>query len=385
MSLLRFGVLASLTLLAGCAVDAPTTPAASSGHPSGSVSAPSPSTSRSHDTATLNQELRDAAWNSDVRTATTLIAEGADVNAKDDTIQSAYLIAASEGDLGFMRLMLANGADVSALDSWGGTGLTRAAERGNSLVVGALLQTDIDTSHVNTIGYQAIHEAVWLGHDTDPYVDTIRVLSAGGVDLETASEQEDLTPLQMAEDRGFERVETTLRAQLEGEDATDADSALIEAVEADDADRAARALRDGANINAVSSDGTPALLLALADDNEASLRLLVALGADAAAPDAHAETPLLSAASDGNADFVALVATAPGLNLDLTDAGGRTALMRAVVDGDGGDRYQRVARTLLDAGADPSVTDAAGLTAADHAEAAGQEAMAAVLAEDKHE
>ena len=41
--------------------------------------------------AALDQQLRAAAWANDVARARRLIGHGADVNAKDDTEQSAYL------------------------------------------------------------------------------------------------------------------------------------------------------------------------------------------------------------------------------------------------------------------------------------------------------
>ncbi|HEY5879245.1 MAG TPA: ankyrin repeat domain-containing protein, partial [Nakamurella sp.] len=80
----------------------------------------------------LDQPLRDAAWANDVPAAAELIAAGADVNAKDDTEQSAYLIATSEGYLDLLELTLAHGADLTSLDSFRGTGLIRAAERGHA-------------------------------------------------------------------------------------------------------------------------------------------------------------------------------------------------------------------------------------------------------------
>src|SRR4029453_14213723 len=61
--------------------------------------------------ARLNQQLIKAAWNNDLRRARALIAEGADVNAKDNTVQSAYLISTSEGYLGLLDLTLKNRAD----------------------------------------------------------------------------------------------------------------------------------------------------------------------------------------------------------------------------------------------------------------------------------
>ena len=152
----------------------------------------------------LDEQLREAAWNNDIANASRLIRLGADVNAKDETVQSAYLIATSEGYLDLLRLALRNGAKIDDKDSWNGTGLIRAAERGHYLVVGQLLQAGIDRDHVNRIGYQAIHEAVWLGEDTHDYAATLRVLAAGSVQLDQPSRDEQLTPLQMARHRGHE-------------------------------------------------------------------------------------------------------------------------------------------------------------------------------------
>src|SRR5918994_3799206 len=68
--------------------------------------------------ARLDEQLRDAAWDNDVANARQLIRRGADVNAKDETVQSAYLIACSEGYLDLLRLTLSHGARVDDKDSW---------------------------------------------------------------------------------------------------------------------------------------------------------------------------------------------------------------------------------------------------------------------------
>ena len=134
--------------------------------------------------AALDEALRDAAWANDVEAARRLVARGADVDAEDDTQQSAYLVATSEGHLELLEVTLEAGADVGAKDSWNGTGLIRAAERGHDLVVGRLLRAGIDHDHVNRIGYQAVHEAVWFGADAAYELATLQVLVAGGVELD---------------------------------------------------------------------------------------------------------------------------------------------------------------------------------------------------------
>ena len=75
--------------------------------------------------ADLDRRLIASAVANDVERARDLIAQGADVNTKDDTQQSAYLIATSEvgDDPRLLELTLANGAKVNDKDRFNGTGL----------------------------------------------------------------------------------------------------------------------------------------------------------------------------------------------------------------------------------------------------------------------
>ena len=239
----------------------------------GSDSAPSSPAGR-------DAALRAAAWDDDVDAARRLVERGADVNAKDETQQSAYLIATSEGHLGILELALASGADVDDKDSWNGTGLIRAAERGHHLVVGRLLRAGIDKDHVNRIGYQAIHEAVWFGADETDELATVQVLVAGGVQLDRPSGQERLTPLQMARERGYRQLGRVLEAAAAHQPFPDPDAALLSSARSGDADAVALALRDGADLETVDAAGRSALGLASAGDHTEAVRVLVALGAD---------------------------------------------------------------------------------------------------------
>ncbi|HYO38098.1 MAG TPA: ankyrin repeat domain-containing protein [Nocardioidaceae bacterium] len=227
----------------------------------------------------LDQRLRDATWANDVAKAHRLVRRGADVNAKDDTVQSAYLITTSEGYLDLLRLTLRNGAQINDKDSWNGTGLIRAAERGHHGVVGELLRAGIDRDHVNRIGYQAIHEAVWLGEDTPAYATTLRVLAAGGVQLDRPSRDEGLTPLQMARTRGYAGLESVLTQVTACERAVDAEALLLRAAAAGDADAATCALRSGAEVSARDRSGRTSLQWAIARGHVDVVDLLVAMGA----------------------------------------------------------------------------------------------------------
>jgi uncharacterized protein len=159
----------------------------------------------------IDRELLDAAYENDVATARRLVADGADVNAKDDSQQSAYLIATSEvgDDPRLLELTLGAGADVDAKDGYNGTGLIRAAERGYPRIVARLLETDIDVDHVNRLGWTALLEAVILGEGGRPHVRTVRLLVDAGADPNIPDES-GTTALAHARRRGSEAIERIL-------------------------------------------------------------------------------------------------------------------------------------------------------------------------------
>ena len=148
-----------------------------------------------------------AAYGNHLDIAERLLTAGADPNAKDETVQSAYLIATSEvgDDPRLLRLTLKHGADVRSLDSWKGTGLIRAADRGFHRVIKVLLDTDIDIDHVNRIGYTALHEAVILGDGRPSHHRTVAALVAAGVDQSVKDPKGD-TALDVARARGYTEI-----------------------------------------------------------------------------------------------------------------------------------------------------------------------------------
>jgi uncharacterized protein len=231
--------------------------------------------------ARLNQQLIAAAWDNDLRRARSLIARGADVNAKDNTVQSAYLISTSEGYLELLNLTLEHGADVDSKDSFNGTGLIRAADRGHADIAGRLVQAGVKIDHINNLGWTALHEAIILGDGSDRYVDTVRVLVAGGADLRLRSQRDQTTPIQHARSRGHNRIAQELRAALEADKPAkrQANRLLFAAAERGDATGVALAIRAGASLEARDEQGRTPLSLAVTEDRLAVARLLVYLGA----------------------------------------------------------------------------------------------------------
>ncbi|MEU0267291.1 ankyrin repeat domain-containing protein [Nocardioides sp. NPDC006303] len=404
---------AMAVLLAGCAA-APSETAEPSPSSSASSSASAPTkeaknTPDPEERQRMNEQLIKAAWDNDVARARQLVQAGADVNYEDETQQSAYLIAASEGYVDLLDLTLRNGAEINAKDSYNGTALIRAAERGHADIVGRLVQAGIDLDHVNNLGWTALHEAVVLGDDGPDAADTVRVLVAAGVDISIEAGRDGKTALEHAEERGFDAIVSTLRTA--SAEVADGDQRLLRAAASGDADSAAAALRGGAELEARDGNRRTPLLLAVTDDHLETARLLVHLGADPDALDGQHDTPwlvtgvtgsvpmaelllsvdpdltvrnrygglsIIPASERGHADYVERVARTE-IDIDHVNDLGWTALLEAVILGEGSDRWQRVVRSLLENGADPGIADRDGVTPLEHARSRGFTEIAHII------
>jgi ankyrin repeat protein len=294
--------------------------------------------------------------------------------------------------------------------------LIRAADRGHQTSSAGLVRAGIDIDHVNNLGWTALHEAIILGDGRRRYVDTVRVWVAAGADVGLASQEDGVPPLGHARSKGFDPIAEVLRTALDSDRRGEvgrsvADRRLQAAAASGDADAAAIALRQGADLEARDENRRTPSLLAVTENRLAVARLLVALGADSDALDDRHDTPwlvtgvtgsvpmqeillpadpdlairnrfgglsVIPASERGHVGYVRRVVRTP-TNVNHVNDLGWTALLEAVILGDGSKPYRDIVRILLGAGADPSITDNEGRTALQHATASGQDEVARIL------
>ncbi|WFR72815.1 ankyrin repeat domain-containing protein [Prescottella defluvii] len=146
-----------------------------------------------------------------VAAATALIDAGADVNAKDDMQDSAFLYAGAEGLNEILVATLSHGADVNSTNRFGGTALIPASEHGHVETVRILLRAGAPVNHVNDPGWTALLEAVVYGDGSAHYVDTVTQLLDAGADP-SIRDARGLTALQNAQNRGQRDIVVLLAA-----------------------------------------------------------------------------------------------------------------------------------------------------------------------------
>jgi uncharacterized protein len=173
--------------------------------------------------------------------------------------------------------------------------------------------------------YQGLHAAAWRGD-----VQAIEKLISTRVDL-NARDSRGRTPLHVAT---FARQHGAIRA-------------LVSA---------------GAGINLLENDRYDVVTIASVADDEATLRLLLSLGASAKQVTSRYEGTALIAAAHLGHDGVVRQLIAAGAPLDHVNNLHWTAVIEAIVLGDGKARHQATLKALLDAGANTKLSDRQGQT-----------------------
>ncbi|MFE6164910.1 ankyrin repeat domain-containing protein [Streptomyces sp. NPDC056486] len=190
------------------------------------------------------------------------------------------------------------------------------------------------------------------------------------------------------------------------------DQRLLDAARAGNAAEVRAALDAGARVEARDTELRTPLLLAATGDHVEAAGVLVAAGADVDAQDHRADSPwlvtgvtgsvamlhvllpvgpdlklrnrfggisVIPASERGHVAYVREVLRVTDIDVDHVNDLDWTALLEAVILGDGGRAHQEIVALLLAAGATPDLADRDGVTPLEHAERRGFAEIAALL------
>jgi ankyrin repeat protein len=131
----------------------------------------------------------------------------------------------------------------------------------------------------------------------------------------------------------------------------------------------------GANINIRDNRSDNPLLYAGAEGMLPFVRAAVAAGADTTLTNRFGGTALIPAADRGHVDIVKELLTTSDVDIDHVNNLGWTALLEAIILGDGGTNHQAIVKLLIDHGADVNLADSQGVSPLRHAKSRGFKGM----------
>jgi len=157
-------------------------------------------------------------------------------------------------------------------------------------------------------------------------------------------------------------------------------TALIAAAYRNRVDLARPLIDAGSDVNRKDATQQSAFLIPTADGGLELLRLTIASGADVRSKDSYNGTGLIRAADRGHHEIIReLLQTDLRHEVDHVNRLGWTALLEAIILGDGGPRHTECVRLLLEAGASPALGDGQRVTPLTHARRKGHTQIARLL------
>lgn len=131
----------------------------------------------------------------------------------------------------------------------------------------------------------------------------------------------------------------------------------------------------GANINIRDNRLDNPLLYSGAEGKLDFVKAAIAAGADTTITNRFGGTSLIPAADRGHVEVVKELLESSDVNVNHVNNLGWTALLEAVILGDGGKNHQAIVKLLIEHGADVNLADNDGVTPLQHAKKHGYQEM----------
>mgnify|MGYP000901093972 CR=1 FL=1 len=146
---------------------------------------------------------------------------------------------------------------------------------------------------------------------------------------------------------------------------------LLIATENRDIEMAKLLVKHGANVNSQDNILNSAFLYAGASGYTEMVKLYLDHGADFNIFNRYNGSALIPACERGHVETVKLLANTKGYPIDHINRLGWTALLEAIILGNGSQKYVDIVKILLEAKCDPTIADHEGVSPLEHAKRKG--------------
>lgn len=157
------------------------------------------------------------------------------------------------------------------------------------------------------------------------------------------------------------------------------DTAVMLATQENNLAIVAELIEAGANINIQNERQDNVLLYAGAEGHLEIVKLAIEAGADTTITNRYGGTALIPAADRGHVEVVDYLLKASDTDVNYLNNLHWTALLEAIILGDGGEGHQQIVDLLLRYGADVQISDKEGITPLQHAKNRGFTEMEELL------
>ena len=241
-----------------------------------------------------------------------LINNGADVNYRNQTLNTPLHLAAQHNNSETAKILLENGAEINAKNDNEETPLHLAIQpnRDNLEIIKTLLayQPDVNVKS-RPLGNTALHFAAGLRNENNSEV-CIELIKSGALNIKN---NRGVTPLEIANRRGLTTVVNNLLQKN-----------FLRTCRSGSSTEIAEAIAAGVNVNVKNKELRTALMFAALYNTAEAVSYLIEAGAYIDAQDIYGRTALIYAASRNTDDVVELLIDA-GAELELKDTSGFSA------------------------------------------------------------
>jgi TonB family protein len=269
-----------------------------------------------------------------------LIAQGADINATNESGMTPLMVATCTAHLDAVSLLLQNGAKTKYRDGEKRTVLHYAAYCGHTAIMAALLENTKDVNKKDASSQMPVHYAINANHD-----DIVGLLADHNAKVNTDKENLQNSLVANIAGGNYNTVSFLLDQKAEADGETLGTTPLVMAAGASDVEMVDLLIERGADVNKGNNSQVTPLLSACLTGRMEVVKYLLEKDAEVNAQSQNGLSALQAAVLRNDPELIELLVSY-GVNIEEKDESGKTPFWKAAMLG-----HRESMDTLLLAGA----------------------------------